>query len=57
MWQSDIVIEGDDEAQRAVRFALFNLYGSVREGSRRSVAPMGLTSAGYGGHIFWDAET
>ncbi len=57
LWQSDIVIEGDDEAQRAVRFALFNLYGSVREGSRRSVAPMGLTSAGYGGHIFWDAET
>lgn len=57
LWQSDIVIEGDDEAQRAVRFALFNLYGSVREGSRRSIAPMGLTSAGYGGHIFWDAET
>lgn len=57
LWQSDIVIEGDDEAQRAVRFALFNLYGSVREGSRRSIAPMGLTSAGYNGHIFWDAET
>lgn len=57
LWQSDIVIEGDDEAQRVVRFALFNLYGSVREGSRRSIAPMGLTSAGYNGHIFWDAET
>ncbi len=57
LWQSDIVIEGDDEAQRAVRFALFNLYGSVREGSRRSIAPMGLTSTGYSGHIFWDAET
>lgn len=57
LWQSDIVIEGDDEAQRAVRFALFNLYGSIREGSRRSIAPMGLTSTGYNGHIFWDAET
>lgn len=57
LWQSDIVIEGDVEAQRTVRFALFNLYGSVREGSRRSIAPMGLTSAGYNGHIFWDAET
>ena len=57
LWQSDILIEGDDEARRVVRFALFNLYGSVREGSRRSIAPMGLTSAGYNGHIFWDAET
>ncbi len=57
LWQSDILIEGDDEAQRAVRFALYNLYSSVREGSRRSIAPMGLTSAGYNGHIFWDAET
>ncbi len=57
LWQSDIVIEGDDEAQRAVRFALYNLYSSVREGSRRSIAPMGLTSTGYNGHIFWDAET
>ena len=57
LWQSDIRIEGDDEARRAVRFALFNLYSSVREGSRRSIAPMGLTSAGYNGHIFWDAET
>lgn len=56
LWQSDIEIEGDDEAQQAVRFALFNIYSSVREGSRRSVAPMGLTSQGYNGHIFWDAE-
>lgn len=57
LWQSDIVIEGDEEVQRAVCFALFNLYSSVREGSRRSIAPMGLTSQGYNGHIFWDAET
>lgn len=57
LWRSDIRIEGDEEAQRVVRFALFNLYGSIREGSRRSIAPMGLTSAGYNGHIFWDAET
>lgn len=57
LWRSDIIIEGDAEAQRRVRFALYNLYSSVREGSRRSIAPMGLTSQGYNGHIFWDAET
>lgn len=56
LWRGDIEIEGDSAAQTAVRFALFNLYSSVREGSRRGIAPMGLTSTGYNGHIFWDAE-
>lgn len=56
MWQGDIEIEGDDEAQRVVRFALYNLYASCRAGSRLSIPPMGLSSQGYNGHIFWDAE-
>lgn len=56
LWQSDVLIEGDDDAQRAVRFALFNLYSSAREGSGLSIAPMGLSSQGYNGHVFWDAE-
>lgn len=57
LWRSDIIVEGDAEIQRNVRFALFNLYSSIREGSHRSIAPMGLTSQDYNGHIFWDAET
>lgn len=56
LWRSDIEIEGDPEAQRDVRFALFNLYSSIRAGSRRSIPPMGLTARVYNGHIFWDAE-
>lgn len=56
LWKGDIEIEGDPEAQQAVRFALFNLYSSCREGSRLSVAPMGLSSRGYNGHVFWDTE-
>lgn len=57
LWQGDIEIEGDSEAQRNVRFALFNLYGSIREGSRRSIPPMGLSARSfYNGHIFWDSE-
>lgn len=56
LWQSDIRIEGDDDAQRLVRFALFNLYSSCRAGSRLSIPPMGLSSQGYNGHIFWDTE-
>lgn len=56
LWQGDIRIEGDDDAQRAVRFALFNLYSFAGEGSGLSISPMGLSSQGYNGHIFWDAE-
>ena len=56
LWQGDILIEGDDEAQRAVRFALFNLYSSCREGNGLSISPMGLSSQDYNGHIFWDTE-
>ncbi len=57
LWQGDIEIEGDPQTQREVRFALFNLYGSIREDSRRSIPPMGLSTRGvYNGHIFWDSE-
>ncbi len=56
LWESDIVIEGDPVAQRTVRFALYNLYSSCREGTRSSIPPMGLSSQGYNGHVFWDTE-
>jgi trehalose/maltose hydrolase-like predicted phosphorylase len=57
LWQGDIEIEGDDEAQQVVRFALYNLYSYCRKGTALSISPMGLSSQGYNGHIFWDAET
>lgn len=56
IWEGDILIEGDDEVQRAVRFALYNLYSNARAGSRLSIPPFGLSSKGYNGHIFWDTE-
>lgn len=56
LWESDIEIKGDTEAQKAVRFALYNLYSSCREGTGLSIPPMGLSSQGYNGHIFWDTE-
>ena len=33
LWKSDIAIEGDPDAQRAVRFALYHLYSFAREGT------------------------
>ncbi len=57
LWKTgDIQIEGDLDAQQRVRFALYNLYSFIRPETRQSVAPMGLSSQGYNGHIFWDAE-
>ena len=56
LWQSDIVIEGDADAQRAVRSALYHLYSFAREGQSYSLSPMGLSGLGYNGHVFWDTE-
>lgn len=56
LWEGDIVIEGDLESQRDVRLALYHLYAFSKEGSDLSISPMGLSSQGYNGHIFWDAE-
>jgi trehalose/maltose hydrolase-like predicted phosphorylase len=56
LWESDIIIEGNLADQQAVRFALYNLYAFTRAGSRSSLSPMGLSSTGYNGHIFWDTE-
>lgn len=57
LWRTgDIQIEGDLDAQQRVRFALYNLYSFIRPETRQSIAPMGLSSQGYNGHIFWDSE-
>jgi protein-glucosylgalactosylhydroxylysine glucosidase len=56
LWQSDIIIDGDPDAQRAVRQALYHLYSFSREGTSYSLSPMGLSGLGYNGHVFWDTE-
>lgn len=56
LWESDIIIEGDAEAQRAAHFAMYNLYSFCREGQAYSLSPMGLSGLGYNGHVFWDTE-
>jgi trehalose/maltose hydrolase-like predicted phosphorylase len=56
-WQvSDIVIEGNDEVQRKVRYSLFQLFMAGRFLIDNSVPAKGLTSEGYEGHFFWDTE-
>ena len=56
LWQSDITIEGDEQAQQDVHSMMYHLYSFVREGTSLSVSPMGLSGLGYNGHVFWDSE-
>jgi beta-phosphoglucomutase family hydrolase len=57
-WEdADIVVEGDDDLQRGVRFALFHLMASVPDEGEAAVGARGLSGTGYRGHVFWDADT
>lgn len=55
---SGVHIEGDDESQRALRFAVYHLTSAANpEDDRVSVGARGLTGDAYFGHVFWDTET
>jgi trehalose/maltose hydrolase-like predicted phosphorylase len=56
LWQSDVVIEGDDQSQQDIHSMLYHLYSFTREGTALSPSPMGLSGLGYNGHVFWDTE-
>jgi alpha,alpha-trehalose phosphorylase len=56
-WErADVEIDGDDELQQAVRFALFHTLQSAARAEKRAIAAKGLTGDGYDGHVFWDTE-
>ena len=53
----DIEIEGDDEAQIAIRFNLFQLLiAAPRHDDRVNIGAKTLSGFGYRGHSFWDTE-
>ncbi len=56
-WETDIEIQGNPELQRVVRSMLFYLLASAAEGTGLGIPPMGLSSGGYYGHVFWDSDT
>jgi alpha,alpha-trehalose phosphorylase len=57
-WEgADVEIEGDEELQQAVRFALFHTLQAGARAERRAIPAKGLTGPGYDGHTFWDTET
>ncbi|HEX2071028.1 MAG TPA: glycosyl hydrolase family 65 protein [Thermoleophilaceae bacterium] len=57
-WErADIQVEGDEELQQALRFAMFHIFQSAARNEGRAIPAKGLTGTGYDGHAFWDTET
>ncbi|QLE55881.1 glycoside hydrolase family 65 protein [Nostoc sp. TCL26-01] len=58
VWEnSDIVIEGDRQAQLSVRYNLFQLLAvAPRHDDTVSIPPKTLSGFAYSGHVFWDTE-
>ncbi|MDR7036044.1 trehalose/maltose hydrolase-like predicted phosphorylase [Methylobacterium sp. BE186] len=56
--ESGIRIDGDDDLQRALRFAVYHLTSAANPNDDRvSIGARGLTGDAYFGHVFWDTET
>lgn len=58
IWERcDIQIEGDEEAQFAVRYSLYQLQSTApRHSQRVSIPARGLSGQVYKGAVFWDTE-
>jgi len=55
--ESDVRIEGDDELQQALRFAVYHLTSTANPDDERvSIGARALTGDAYLGHVFWDTE-
>ncbi|MGA7326186.1 MAG: glycosyl hydrolase family 65 protein [Rhodomicrobium sp.] len=54
---NEIIIEGDDVMQKALRFAVYHLTSAANpEDEHVSIGARGLTGDAYFGHVFWDTE-
>jgi len=54
---SDLRIDGDPAAQRALRFAIYHLLSAANpQDDRVSIGARGLSGTGYKGHVFWDTD-
>jgi alpha,alpha-trehalose phosphorylase len=52
----DVELEGDNELQQAVRYALFQILSSGARAEGSAIPAKGLTGTGYDGHTFWDTD-
>ena len=54
--RTDITLDGDDAAQQAIRWNLFQMAQASTQIGGRGIAAKAVTAAGYDGHYFWDTE-
>ena len=55
--ETDVVIEGDPEAQQGIRYTIFQLYQTYRgDDPRLNIGPKGFTGEKYGGNTYWNTE-
>jgi trehalose/maltose hydrolase-like predicted phosphorylase len=57
LWAGRIDVHGNAKLATDVNASEFYLWSNTRAGVDWSISPSGLSSNGYDGHIFWDAET
>ena len=57
LWNGRIDVQGNSTLASDVNASEFYLWSNTRDGVDWSVSPAGLSSNGYDGHLFWDAET
>jgi len=54
---SDVQVDGDDQAQEALRFAGYHLNSAANPADEHvSIGARALTGEDYRGHVFWDTE-
>ena len=54
--RADVEIDGDDQAQQAIRWNIFQLGQASIATQEQGIAAKGVTAGGYDGHYFWDTE-
>jgi alpha,alpha-trehalose phosphorylase len=55
-FNADIELRGDDGAQQALRWNLYQLAQASARTQEQGIAAKGVTGGGYDGHYFWDTE-
>ncbi len=53
---SDVQLPGQDAAQQATRWCLFQLAQAAARSDQWGIPAKGVTGSGYEGHYFWDSE-
>lgn len=56
LWQADVLIDGDAQAQQAVHSELYYLLSSSTPDTAWPLGACALTT-GYANHVFWDSDT